>query len=462
MRSHSARREHQCAYVLVAAFLISVAACSAPPPVIDPPDESVFTPPIQTDGPTISVYVDGTESMRGFVTPPANQGPTTYQDLLPTTVDDAIQQLWPSAPKNYFRFGTDVVSLEPDPLGVIQDWLAVPTVPFYTDVSVLYNTYIQRAIDHVSDADLKIIVTDLYQANAEVGTLLSSLSAQAFEVGNTVGITAVRSEFNGTVFTEALGSNPRMYTYRSYQSDCGVACMRPFYFLAIGRHADVAAFHAQLRERAARNIRDGQLHQVHVTADRAEGLMNLAGSTVTTPSFNPELVDNVMFSSPLPLQERSYREFTRHAGEVAEVTLRLASPIEHWAEGNPLLPTVTLLVEEWQLTAAGGGQFVAGNLSGTMARPGVEEHEIVVEIPVGALDRPGTAYRVTIDIERNAASLAADPWAAEWNVEPGAQGEDVVGPRTMNLERLIDGLWSALRAERIPPVAKIRLYFWAR
>jgi len=440
---------------IVAVAIGAATNCSAPP-LLPFPDETPFDPVVGTDNPTISIYVDGTESMRGFVNP-LPDFETTYQKVLPTAVDDAIQQIWPSAEPSYFKFGSLVRRLEPNDRGVVLEWLQVREPRFYTEELVLYNTYIEQAIDATPTPSLRIIVTDLYQANAEVTTLLTSFSEQSFDSDKTIGITAVRSEFQGRVFTEAVGSG-QTYFYSSYRPSCDAECMRPFmrpfYVISIGLHGDVAAFQEAIKDRVETRV--PQLYQLHVTSDRTDGLASLKNSRVAASNQILELVENRSLVSATPGGERTFREFLRHNGEV-QITLELDSRVteENWITANGLEPVTTLSVEQWNATA---GSFSSVNPAGATVALDAEMNQLAIAIPNGALNAADAIYLVTVDVAVDEQALEFDELVRAWSLESGARGADQVGPKTMNLDRLIDGLWSALRARAIPQLAKFRLY----
>jgi hypothetical protein len=213
---------------------------------------SVSSAPTQSQNLTIEMYVDGTPSMQGYVTHPTNTR-TRYSETI-DLLDRTLLTGWTPAPRNqpevkYFRLGENFKEIDRN------DYLLARGVKFYNGTEpklpLLKVSKIDNAIPPANEDKLTVIVTDLYQKDADVTQLKKTLLAQNyFNKGNpgyAVGILAIRSEFNGDVYLEDGTNRKFAYTTNDSQGkEINGKEFRPFYVIFLGRYSDIADYFNKL------------------------------------------------------------------------------------------------------------------------------------------------------------------------------------------------------------------------
>lgn len=228
-------------------LIVTLTSCDEidPPPLPKPDDKSLDI----SERLSARIYFDASASMQGFVVPDS----TRYKSML-RPLESVITSGWKTGQAAFFRFGEQVRPIDRD------GYLMAGSADFYDDM----RTYIQRIFEYedqlsgnningnnASDDSmdknttpndvnsngkenrLVVIVTDLFQDRRDVNLLVSLLKEKYIQNGDEVGLFGLRSEFDGKVYN--LGADPILY--RGF---------RPFYLLAIGRHADIAHYFDRL------------------------------------------------------------------------------------------------------------------------------------------------------------------------------------------------------------------------
>jgi hypothetical protein len=239
--------------MLAIAISLLVVSCSTLKQVeFNCDSSSVSSPLTQSKNLTIEMYVDGTPSMQGYVTHPTNTR-TRYSETI-DLLDRTLLTGWTPEPRNqpevkYFRLGENFKEIDRN------DYLLARGVKFYNGTEpklpLLKVSKIDNAITPANEDKLTVIVTDLYQKDADVTQLKKRILAQNyFNQGNRgygVGILAIRSEFNGDVYLED-GTN-RKFAYTTNDSQGKVINgkeFRPFYVIFLGRYSDIADYFNKL------------------------------------------------------------------------------------------------------------------------------------------------------------------------------------------------------------------------
>lgn len=204
------------------------------PGEIDLSDDYDGTP---SDVLRVRIYFDATGSMKGFVVP----GQTQYTRIIPI-LESAVLTGWADGKAEFFRFGKWVETIDRT------SYLRMQYPESYID-DISRQTFIQKVIDYETQetdetqenqepsdnakADrLVVIVTDLFQAENDINLLVAPLKDRYLRNNNAVGLLGIRSQFDGFV-----------YDSRSHKSNIeDPESFRPFYVLALGKHADVARY----------------------------------------------------------------------------------------------------------------------------------------------------------------------------------------------------------------------------
>jgi len=214
-------------FCLLTGMGFSSCASKRLPPPAEP--ERRFSP--VSEALKVDLFFDATLSMQGFVRTPEN---SYYQRMIPL-LERGVIEGWRGGEASFYEFGDDIAPLPG------RDYLDAARPTFYSNSKYNKKTFIERVIDRAQLDHLTIIITDLFQDNADVNQLSEKLK-QKFIVNNlAVGVMAVRSQYLGVVYD--VGAENYSFGYTSKEKpETG----RPFYLLAFGSHANIAHYFATL------------------------------------------------------------------------------------------------------------------------------------------------------------------------------------------------------------------------
>lgn len=202
----------------------------------------------RSDNLTISVYVDGTPSMEGYVNPQGSRYKETLKIL--------DNQFYLNSKKlNYNRLGTNIQQIPREQF--ITDALESKFYSGNDKYSSLSVSQIEKAIKPGKDNQMSVIITDLYQKNSDVTKVNREiqnnyLNSDLVDKGYAVGVIAVKSQFEGNVYTEVSdtsfpyntqGKKPNRY--------------HPFYVIFLGKYSDINYYFNKLSKEKL--IKDSKL-----------------------------------------------------------------------------------------------------------------------------------------------------------------------------------------------------------
>lgn len=231
------------------------------PPEFDSPRD--ITPGDISDGLVVRLYFDASLSMQGFVVP----GSTHYTRMCPY-LESVVVSGWKDGNVEFFQFGEEVKPINR------YTYLRVGAKDFYDEENINRETFIQKIIDHENqfvsnqmeesniteegaevvipteeinerkkESQLVVIVTDLFQDKSDINLLVTQLKEKYIKNGLEVGLFGLRSEFDGTVYDIGISTKPLRHKSEHEESET----FRPFYLLALGRHADIAHYFDRLK-----------------------------------------------------------------------------------------------------------------------------------------------------------------------------------------------------------------------
>jgi len=230
-------------WILVIGTALVVTACAPHQveSVCPPPDAQ---PTLEQPNVNIEVYVDGTPSMEGYVSNPDSRYSQTIEKLLrvlkvePVGLDGQPRPLGGTA---YFRLGNRPDGRKLDAISEAE-YRQAKLSDFYSGTSLPRLPLLQVAeidaaiVPPPSDRNkLTIIITDLYQREEDTAKIVTNLQkyVEASQQRGAVGILGIRSEFNGTIYSESpVGPGDFFYAMNS-------APTRPFYVVFVGHLDDV-------------------------------------------------------------------------------------------------------------------------------------------------------------------------------------------------------------------------------
>ena len=210
--------------ILLICFLLATVAlygCGKYNGKVDPPPIGFLQNSESID---VDVYLDGTYSMAGYVN---FSGTTVYGNSL-KNIERTLTSAWKKDNVQYIKFGDDIKELNRN------DFLRANSVRFYQES----DTSLQKVVNYIDEKKMSIIITDLFQTNQDIDSLVKSLKIKCFADENkALAVIGVKSEFNGKIYD--VGKNLVSFMY---STTADKASFRPFYMLVIGKETDVRRF----------------------------------------------------------------------------------------------------------------------------------------------------------------------------------------------------------------------------
>lgn len=196
----------------------------------------------------IKIFFDNTNSLEGF----ANSGSTDTYCRTVLLLEDTCLKCWPTSGIDFFRFGNTITEL-PN-----RDYLQVINPSFYNVDEEKSNikTKIDNVISYPSNAEdnLKIIVTDLFQDQADINLLVKQINDSIISKGLAFGIIGIKSEFDGIVYDLGIDNLKVKYSTKNKNGIEDPKRFKPFYLLVVGKISDIYYFYNTISEILLKNF----------------------------------------------------------------------------------------------------------------------------------------------------------------------------------------------------------------
>lgn len=186
----------------------------------------------QSGSSEIAIHLDGSGSMLGYVRPVNSR----YIQTL-----DILDSIFISSQPKYYRSGGIKNQLLSR-----QDFRQADNPEFYTGSNPKFpkvSSQLDAAIDPPGKTTkLLVFVTDLEQNDADVNTLIAKIEETYLQDKNNsyaVGILALKSEFDGTVYSNEPRARPN-FSYTTQGKEA--SAYRPFYIIFLGSYSDIIKY----------------------------------------------------------------------------------------------------------------------------------------------------------------------------------------------------------------------------
>jgi hypothetical protein len=187
--------------------------------------------------PEIAIHVDGSGSMLGYVKPTNSR----YIQML-----EVLDSIFISSKPKYYRSGG-----EKNQQLSRQNFRKADLPDFYTGSNPKFpkvSSQLDAAITSPGETKkLLVFVTDLDQNDADVNSLINKIEETYLKDKKNsyaVGILAVKSEFDGTVYTNNPRSRPDfLYNTQGKQP----TAYRPFYVIFLGSYPDIVEYYEAIK-----------------------------------------------------------------------------------------------------------------------------------------------------------------------------------------------------------------------
>lgn len=420
-----------------------------------PPEEAQDKLGPVTDALKVDLFFDATLSMKGFV---STQTTSAYQQTVPL-LERSVIEGWNGGQATFYKFGDDIALLPG------RTYLDALRPVFYADSKYNTKTFIERVIDQAKQDHLTVIVTDLFQDNADVNQLSDRLKQKFIANNLAVGVYAIRSQFAGQVYDVG----PDNYTF-SYKSGDKSESFRPYYLLAFGSHADIAHYFDVLAASGVNRFPESHVlifsrHLTGIPASFARAKLKSADKISEVSSSN--LLSGSYHGDRVKAFKVSSGKTEAKFGLELPYDATLANVMTH---GSELTPEVTAwkgedtgaagltMVENEQAQKA---FKVSGRLlpeEGAFRVLDLQAELKVTELPAGGVYRYRVQFRPT--------RYALPDWAAGWNMRDEdikmwhSRPQEFNGAKTYNLENFLGTLQGAVLGVTPPTVCDV--YFYIR
>lgn len=385
------------------------------PPI--PLPNKTFAESFDTD-----VYFDATVSMRGFTTNAAGNVYVTLPDLLGDLCGNA-------GSVNFFGFGEQIFNLD----GRSYRQFTTP------EVYVEAITSVANVVERADTSHLSIIVTDLFESDADWSFVTQKIREKFFAAHLTVAVIGIRNSFAGEIFD--VGLSAAKFNYNSFDDPNRY---RPFYLLVLGRDDAVKNFLRKFNERQT------------LPNDTGYFLLTENLSDADFSTFELSEVENFYSDDTLQLDGR-IKEFG--LDNFADA----ASFMVNWTYEPPIgaCPIDFSQVETFaEIFSADGENWLPreqNDVRATLLKDDRQSDLFLAKVsltPEKSLSE-GKANFVRIKISPTENGLRLPMWVEAWSMNVDGSAKNFDGSKTVNLSRLLGSLKSSLFETSPPAFLKI-------
>ena len=370
------------------------------------------------------IYFDATVSMRGFTTNAAGNVYVTLPDLLGDLCGAA-------GTVNFYGFGERIHALD----GRSHRRFATP------EVYVEPITSVANVVDAADTSHLSIIVTDLFESDADWSNVTQKIRDKFFANHLAVAVVGIRNSFAGEIFD--VGLTAAKFNYNSFDDPNRY---RPFYLLVLGRDDVVKNFLRKFNER--------------------QTLPNDTGYLLLTENLTDTAGDFSRFE--LGDVENFYSDDTLNlGGRVKEFGLDnfvdTASFVVNWRYEPPLgacpldLSQVDTAVEIFSADDENWLPREQNDARVNLLRVDNQPDNFFVKVsltPEKSLSESKANFvRAKVLPTENGLRLPA--WVDAWSVTVDASAKNFDGSKTVNLSRILGSLKDSVFAASRPALTEI-------
>jgi hypothetical protein len=394
---------------------------------------------------SLEIAIDGTPSMQGYVNGFSN---SRYVETL-QLLDRVAATAWVGTPAqvSYLRFGTKLEKLDRSQFRQAQ----LPG--FYGVGEQMRVSNITAAIPPKPDKKLSLIVTDLYQQDADVTLVQSQLTQKYLQQGLAVGVLAIRSEFKGTIYD--VGLQQQQFSYASSDDP---KTLHPFYVLMLGTYPDIRHFYEAFLT-ASQSIpafkeKPGEFVIFYPQFVESTSTLDLANL--------PELPNHLRRVNSLKRNNLLVRAETREPIEFFRIAQAETANLAYRISYRPLAHTLTPVANALKIEAktlklrskndqedvSTLGGLVASQAKLSNANPSTPQQlTLQTQLNPTRLEPGIYSYEVTL----TPAELQSPNWWQQWDAVPGK----LDGSKTHNLSRFLESLKSSTTALTNQPKSTI-------
>ena len=413
--------------------------------------DSVETPPkisyAKSDVISADIYLDGTTSMYGYVNYP---GGTIYADAV-KDIDRTITENWKNDSIEYIKFGDDFQKMDRD------TFLHMDKPDFYDQK----DTSLQKVIEQSKENDLTIIVTDLFQTNQDLDSLVRSIKNKEMGKDKAIALIGLKSQFNGKIFD--VGKNMSSLDYASSDDP---SSYRPVYLLVFGNKNDtrtfVKSYQKKLPESAQANVAifssdigiDTTLEADKVNNKKKDNKDKAAKMAIISNLLPKSDVMQYRLKKDEKLSEAPVRMYSKEIlGKIPDTYMMKIDSIETWNKQNKTFNSIT------------ADDFLSADVFDTGLNDGTANISFLVQAKPAAIHKKEGVYRVNLSLvpDKDKYIKASDVFN-EWNFDDSQinESQDLlkqIGNKTLNISKFVTMLANLNYELNTPGFHNIYVYF---
>lgn len=409
---------------------------------VEAPPEISFA---KSDSIVADIYIDGTTSMYGYVNYP---GGTIYGDAV-KNIDGTITETWKSDKINYIKFGDNFNTLSRDA------FLQMDKTSFYDQK----DTSLQKVVEQVNDKDLSVIITDLFQTNQDLDSLVRAIKEKGLGTRKAVAIVGLKSQFNGKIFD--IGKNLSSLDYASTDDP---STYRPVYVMVLGNENDTRAFVTNYMKKLPQNA---QAQAVFLSTNLGTDVSLEADKVSNKKKDNKDKAAKLAEISNLVSKNDIMQYRLKKDEKISEAPVRLYGK-EVIGKIPNTYQLVTDSVEVWGnggFTKADADNFITGEVTDAGLNLGTANLAVNLQASPDAIHKKGGIYRAQLSVipDKDNYSKAINVFN-DWNfddsqINGNSETFKQVGNKTLNIGKFIDQLANLNYELNKPGFHNLYVYF---
>ena len=378
------------------------------------------------------VYFDATVSMQGYTT---LDGGNVYRNL-PDSLNDICGRM---GGVSFYSFGEKIQPLNG------RDYRRFNSPAPYTEII----TAVHNVIDNANSEHLSIIVTDLFENDADWSNIAQKIREKYFTNNLAAAVIGIKNSFNGDIFD--IDFNAAKIPYNSNLAE---ERFRPFYLLVLGQEPAVKVFIQKFSEKQSLPNETKYLL-----------LSKKLASTMSEFPEDPALLklENFFAEEKLKLDENpAYNG----VDEFALDNFDEPAAFESYFYYKPAFDALPLDMSKMNFSAkifyADNGEWIERNKNDariTLTPAGETQNSYTIRLeltPEKSLNK-GTLNFVQILIAPADKAYKLPAWIDTWNMsEVDVNPVNFDGAKTVNLAKTLDSLKDSAITAPIPPLVNLK------
>ena len=371
----------------------------------------------------VSIYYDGTPSMRGFLSD------ERYRRLVTHSVSYAAGS---SLPVHYIQASNQGRN------GILHA-MSSANQAGRTELYLRGDSDVRTVVDSASTDHLNVIITDFFETNQELPQINRTIAQRFLRQGHAVGLIGARFDFEGLVYDIGLD----LETFR-YDGP------RPLYIFVIGEPTSVLRYMDALSMdgvEANQSIFSSHLLESHLTGRdaRVSNAHGVVEANILNADVPHQFILRPRGDGPSTIRVDMPATFAGGDGSLPQVqaVLDQAEFVATCSEAGPVDSERAMSAARATASLSGGSLAVDFSLNhGALLNKGVYRFDI--RLPADVTTRPGWIQEWTMD-------LSALPG---WSSNPASFD----GSRTQYLIDFVDRLLRDIQEIQQPTLGQIPLY----